>query len=266
MPEVNNNAIEAAEGSSNAESTAFGQDWRVRLALASGANYLYKEKKTPGILAPLAATDGVIFPYTPTVNTSYIANYDGVLPTHSNYKIQQYMNSSVESITVTADFTAQDTFEANYLLATIHFFKAMTKMFYGQDKNPTKGTPPPLGYFYGLGSFQLDRHPVAISSFSYNLPNNVDYIRATNTATDTKSADSFNLVGGQLVPGGEAPPASFKEEDSEIPITYVPTKITLTITCIPVISRNQISNNFSLKDYATGKLLRGSQNDLPGIW
>ena len=40
----------------------------------------------------------------------------------------------------------------------------------------------------------------------------------------------------------------------------------MTITCVPVISRNQISNNFSLKDYATGKLLRGSQQNNPGVW
>lgn len=264
MPEVNNNAVEAGEGATNSEQVAIGQDWRVRLALAETANYLYKGT-TPGILAPLAETDGVVFPYTPTVNTSYVANYDGVLPTHSNYKIQQYMNSSVEAISVTADFTAQDTKEANYVLACIQFFKTMTKMFYGQDEDPTKGTPPPLGYFYGLGSFQLDQHPVAVTSFAYNLPNNVDYIRATSTASD-KSGD-FSLIGGQLRPGGERPPPSFASKDSEIPITYVPTKITMTITCIPVISRNQISNNFSLKDYATGKLLRGSQNaNVPGIW
>ena len=240
-------------------------DWRVKLSLATGANYLYKASK-PGILAPLAATDGVVFPYTPTVNTSYVANYDGVLPTHSNYRIQQYSSSSVEQVTVTADFTAQDTFEANYMLACIHFFKSMTKMFYGQDENPTRGTPPPLGFFYGLGAFQLDNHPVAITNFTYNLPNNVDYIRATNS--DTSSSGKFateNLIGGQIQPGGNRPPATFTDTPDQA-ITYVPTKITLSISCVPVISRNTISNDFSLKEYATGKLMRGSQNNKPGIW
>ena len=88
-------------------------DWRVRMSLASTANYLYKADPA-GIMAPLVKTDGVVFPYTPTINTSYIANYDGVLPTHTNYRIQQYMNSAVEQVNITADFTAQDTFEANY--------------------------------------------------------------------------------------------------------------------------------------------------------
>mgnify|MGYP003664275247 FL=1 len=258
--------LQDAKDNAGEEDQKIGQDWRVRLALASGAKYLYKSADAPGILAPLIATNGVVFPYTPTINISYMANYDGVLPTHSNYKVQQYMNSSVESITVTADFTAQDTFEANYLLACIHFFKSMTKMFYGQDENPQNGTPPPLGYFYGLGAFQLDNHPVAITNFGYNLPNNVDYIRATSTSdASTSKLSMSNLIGGQISPGGVRPPATFTDTGDQA-ITYVPTKITMTITCVPVISRNQISNNFSLKDYATGKLLRGSQQNNPGVW
>jgi hypothetical protein len=253
-----------ADSTTGDKEAAIGEDWRVRLALAPKANYLYKAP-TPGILAPLSLTDGVVFPYTPTINISYMANYDGVIPTHSNYKIQQYINSAVESITVTGDFTAQDTFEANYLLACIHFFKSMTKMFYGQDEDPTKGTPPPLGFFYGLGAFQLDNCPVALTAFTYNLPNNVDYIRATSSDEDSGKFAQTNLIGGTLLPGGQRPPATFENTPTN-DITYVPTKITLTLTCVPVISRNQISNKFSLKEYATGKLLRGSQGNGPGVW
>ena len=127
MPDPN---AEKVAGALEAKTAARNSDWRVRLSLAPSANYLYKSA-IPGILAPLVATDGVVFPYTPAINLSYVANYDGTHPTHTNYKINQYKNSSVEGITVTADFTCQDTFEANYLLACIHFFKSMTKMFYG---------------------------------------------------------------------------------------------------------------------------------------
>jgi len=255
---------EAQEGQQNAESRAIAADWRVRLALAQGANYLYKDPKNPGILSPLIATDGVVFPYTPTINISYNANYDATAPTHTNYLIQQYINSSVDSISVTADFTCQDTFEANYLLACIHFFKSMTKMFYGQDENPKSGTPPPMGFFFGLGAFQLDNHPIAITNFTYALPKDVDYIRATNTNTAT-SESKLRLVGGQIEPGGAKPPADFANTENDA-ITYVPTKITLTLSCVPIVSRNEISNNFSLKEYASGKLLRGSQRNTGGMW
>ena len=240
-----------------------GADWRVRLALASESNYLYNATD-PGILSPLKATDGVVFPYTPGINISYAANYDGVSPTHTNFKINQYKNSMIASIEVSADFTCQDTKEANYLLACIHFFKSMTKMFYGQDKNPRNGTPPPLGFFHGLGTFQFNRHPIGITNFAYSLPKDVDYIRATNTDVG-EGIVANTLIGGQLSPGGSKPPAKFAVSDST-GITYVPTKMTITLSCVPILSRNTISNKFSLEQYAKGALTRGDKNNFPGIW
>ena len=248
-----------------AKEAAKASDWRVRLALAPASNYLYNATN-PGILAPLKATDGVVFPYTPGINISYAANYDGAHPTHTNFKINQYKNSMISDIAVSAEFTCQDTKEANYLLATIHFFKSMTKMFYGQDQNPRNGTPPPLGFFHGLGTFQFNRHPIGITNFAYALPKDVDYIRATNTdAGEDGAIVKTPLIGGQLSPGGSKPPAAFKVTDST-GITYVPTKMTITLSCIPILSRNTISNKFSLEQYAKGTLTRGNKNDFPGIW
>ena len=62
-----------------------------------------------------------------------------------------------------------------------------------------------------------------------------------------------------------APGADFKTAESE-EITFVPTKITMAIQCIPIISRNEISSNFSLRDYAQGKLNQGSKRQGGGIW
>lgn len=263
---------EQQDGAIDAITAAQASDWRVRLALAPDANYLYKDSQ-PGIMAPLAATDGVVFPYTPGINISYAANYDGAHPTHTNFKINQYKNSMISDISVSAEFTCQDTFEANYLLAAIHFFKSMTKMFYGQDENPRNGTPPPLGFFHGLGTFQFNRHPVGITNFSYALPKDVDYIRATSSdapgsnhiTSDIYAETPSTLIGGQLSPGGTIPPANFAVTEST-GITYVPTKMTITLTCIPILSRNTISNKFSLKEYAKGALTRGAKNNFPGIW
>ena len=42
--------------------------------------------------------------------------------------------------------------------------------------------------------------------------------------------------------------------------TYVPTKIEIQITLLPIQTRSQISQQFSLKDFANGNLLRG------GFW
>ncbi len=189
-------------------------DWRVRLALSDdpSVNYLYKAPN-PGILKPLNATSGVIFPYTPQINVTYSANYNPTDLTHSNYKVYQYSNSSIDSISITSEFTAQDEYEANYLLAVIHFFRSATKMFYGQDQNPRRGTPPPLCYIYGMGSYQFAGQPLAISGFTYNLPNNVDYIQTSmggrNPSTAAATTPPDRTAGTGAAPGGVPPPPQF---------------------------------------------------------
>ncbi len=249
-------------------------DWRVRLSLAPGANYLYKASD-PGILLPLNATNGVIFPYTPAISVVYAAQYDPFELTHSNYKSYNYKSSSVDQISITCEFTAQDTFEANYLLAVIHFFRSVTKMFYGQDEKPDLGTPPPLCYLSGLGAFQFDKHPLAITSFNYSLPTDVDYIRATHTTTSggvNKSASNSGItptiaqIRGAPTGGNTGSPKWQTNTGGSVTPTYVPTKMQIQLSAVPIVSRNDISRAFSLRKYATGDLLRGSKRNGGGIW
>jgi len=258
------------------------EDWRVRLSLAPGANYLYKVGQgAAGILNPLQATDGVIFPYTPAISVSYNAGYDATDVTHSNYKFFSYKNSNVDNVTITAEFTAQDTAEAQYLLAVIHFFRSVTKMFYGKDPGPGPGVPPPLCYLNGLGSFQFDWHPLVINNFTYALPTDVDYIRAMDTASrpgvnvgsgqpkgkSGENPSAQRMTGGGIQTGALAAAPKFKNDSgNKDAVTYVPTKMSITIQAYPIVSRNDVSNNFSLKEYATGKLLRGSQRQSGGFW
>lgn len=258
------------------------QDWRVILSLAPEASgYLYRAPN-PGILAPLAKTDGVIFPYTPQVQVQYSANYDPTEITHSNYKIFQYRSSAVDSISITGDFTAQDKYEANYLIAVIHFFRSITKMFYGQDQNPRNGTPPPLCYLYGLGAFQFNKHPLAITSFNYSLPNDVDYIRAnvssqespdalaaawSDNPTNIRTASSGISQGGLTQPPQWALNQVNSGGSGSSGPTYVPTKMQIQISAVPIVSRRDISENFSLERYASGNLLLGSNRpESGGIW
>lgn len=289
------------------DTTNFAQkkDWRFRLSLSPGATYLYKDKNNK-LLQPLSDTDGIIFPYTPSVTITYAANYDSLNPTHSNYKIYNYQNSAVDNITITCDFTAQDTYEANYMLAVIHFLRSATKMFYGKDENPKAGTPPPLCYLFGFGQYQFNAHPVLINNFTYTLPTDVDYIRAgaiTTSPGQSKAneqpkpaskargwgelAQEFiqnrlesgiasigRTIGLSLTPGGGTGGPVFGGDggfNSQIPPgteepTYVPTKINISFSCYPVVSRYDVSNRFSLKDYASGKLLRGTQEKGGGFW
>jgi len=231
-----------------------------------------------GILKPLRATDGVIFPYTPSINMLYTATYDNTQLTHSNYKLVTYQGSAVEQVTIQADFTAQDVFEANYLLAVIHFFRSATKMFYGLDDTVKPGTPPPLCFLNGLGEFQFNQHPLVISSFTYNLPNNVNYIRAQPDIGGAPDVSRYNnqiksnidkiyRLGKSIAQGGYAVEPNWGVlPQGSGPPTYVPTAINLTITAYPVVSRNEVSNEFSLDGYAKGSLLQGSRRNGGGFW
>jgi hypothetical protein len=223
----------------------------------------------------LNATNGVIFPYTPAISVVYAAQYDPFELTHSNYKSYNYKSSSVDQISITCEFTAQDTFEANYLLAVIHFFRSVTKMFYGQDEKPDLGTPPPLCYLSGLGAFQFDKHPLAITSFNYSLPTDVDYIRATHTTTSggvNKSASNSGItptiaqIRGAPTGGNTGSPKWQTNTGGSVTPTYVPTKMQIQLSAVPIVSRNDISRAFSLRKYATGDLLRGSKRNGGGIW
>jgi hypothetical protein len=256
-------------------------DWRVRLRLAPRADYLYRANPPGEILAPLAESDGVIFPYTPQISMGYRANYSNSDPTHSNYRGYFYQNSFVEAVNLRCVFTAQSTAEANYLLAVIHFFRSVTKMFYGQD--PQRGAPPPLVYLSGLGQYQFNENPCVVSSFDYTLPSDVDYIRAGSSNMNqtnmqnlrprqtggSSSVGAFGALLGGALDRLSAAGVNKGAVNSTPPTpnfglgnpTYVPTKLDVTITLLPIQSRAQVSQQFSVRDFANGKLLKSG-----GFW
>ena len=269
-------AQSSATAQDQANATASNSDWRVRLSLAPGAKYFYNIATSTDIMYPLLNTNGVIFPYTPQIVVNYAANYEQAALTYTNYKVFQYTASSIDTVQLTCEFTCQDVAESRYLLATIHFFRTMTKMFYGQDSNPKNGTPPPLCYIHGMGGYQFDNLPLAISGFNYSLPNDVDYIKTSSPspagtlqapASVPISSSVLARTGGQLDSGGTQPGPWFPAtpQSASETTTWVPTKIQLSITCVPMISRNKISNHFSLKDYASGNLLQGTKEN-GGFW
>jgi hypothetical protein len=292
-PTVSTRSVNAARATAQATASARDSwveaqqgDWRVRLSLAPEAGpILYRapyEELQDSILYPLAMTDGVIFPYTPNINTTYTAAYEPTTLVHSNYKAYNYTGSYIEAVNITCDFTAQDTFEANYVLAVIHFFRSVTKMFYGQDQYVAPGTPPPLCYLNGLGEFQFNMHPLVITAFNYSLPNNVNYVRASNISSGPPGANrdraavrdnsndiTSNRLAGAIARGGvplnTTWPNNLDGKPGTVP-TYIPTAMQVQITAYPVVSRNKVSNEFSLQQYSTGKLLQGSRNPGGAFW
>jgi len=220
----------------NVRFQAEGTDWRVKISLADSADYFYKDP-TPGILAPLAATGGVIFPYTPQISVTHNARYGSQNLTHSNYTNYFYEGSEVQAISLTGEFTVQSVDEGKYVLACIQFFRAATKMFFGQGANV--GSPPPMVFLDGYGSYYFPHVPCLVTSFQHTMGQDVDYINIP--------------IGGSTIVDDDGSSGQVTDKYARMPTTS-----TITISLQPIYSRRNLSDNFALDRFARGDLIKGN--------
>lgn len=151
-------------------------DHRVRIrAKPANEDELYGTNDSTGVTSPLRATRGVVFPYTPTITMSHTANYSQMTPIHANTDYFLYSNTPAVQIQISGQFSAQNEAEAQYMIAAMHFFRTVTKMHFGEtDEN--RGLPPPIVILSGHGDFMLNDLSGIVTSFSMDLPPNVDYL------------------------------------------------------------------------------------------
>jgi len=198
------------------------KDWRVKISHPT----IYDSSP---VLQPLANTGGIVFPYLPTINIAHSAAYQPIDTTHTNYPFYAYKSSQIDEIQITGKFTVADATEARYWIAVMHFLRTVTKMYFGQG--PNLGNPPPICKLDGYGDFVYNSVSVVVKSFSINLPNDVDYITTQLSTTS----------GGQ----------------SSSNINYVPSVSEITVTLLPVFSRDKIKS-FNLDAFSKGQLIVGS--------
>ena len=166
----------------------------------------------------LKENEGILFPYTPQLGYEGQASYGSVSPLHSNYTQYFFKNSSVTNINLSGKFTVQNEKEAKIWLSIVHLGRALTKMPFGDDKN--SGSAPPVCRLDGFGNMVFANVPVAVVSFKFELPDNVDYI---------------GVYDGPFVN------------------SMAPTISTITFALQPMYSRDEI-RNFSVEDFLAGSL------------
>mgnify|MGYP001233944051 FL=1 len=206
-------------------------DWRVRLHLPTGLEFF---KANNSVLAPLRTSgNSMVFPATPQVVAAHSANYNTVHPTHSNYAFNTYENSSVDDISISAEWPVENEADGKYWIASTMFLRAVTKMFYGKSSN--SGAPPPLVHLSGYGDVIYNKVPVVVKQVSVDFPANVDYIKVpVGPGSVTFSART----------------GKFTNNDSAT-YSYVPTLGRFNILVSPTYSRNEVSN-FSLDEFTKG--------------
>lgn len=192
------------------------------------------------LLYPLYKTNGVLFPYRPSVSTGSVADYDQSTFIQTNYSYNAYVRSYPKPISISAEFTAQTNDEALYLLAVLHFFRAVTKSYFGINPYPKAGTPPPVLLFNYMGQYQFNNVPVVVKSFDYTYEANVDYV-TVYTGNSSGYTNGVSLPGSGITPG----------------FTQVPTHLTVNVNLDTQYSPIKMRDNFNLDEFRSGKLITG---------
>ena len=212
------------------------RDWRVRLSIPNVASF-----KASPLLSPLKQTNGLVFPFTPTIIVAHSANYQAITPTHTNYPYFAYQNSQVDQLVITGDFFVQNGVEAEYWVAALHYLRSATKMFYGGEAE-TLGAPPPVVKLNGYGDFIFNNVPVVVTNFTVDLPQDVDYI-ATGLGKAMSTEKSVSGAAGQTI------------KETRDSVSWAPTQSLITVTVQPLYSRREIEK-FSLQNYVNGEYIK----------
>lgn len=266
-------------------------DWRVRITIPH--NFFASSP----VLAPLMNAGGLVFPYTPTVTISHSANYDDVAITHQNYQFIAYQNSKAEQITISGPFNVEDSVQAQYWIAAVHFLRSATKMYTGDTE--FQGSPPPIVSLNGYGDYVFKNVPCVIKSFTIDLPSDANYIATTVgsggfsgfgaasgaaagtiagvQATAGKIAGVAGALGAAQVAkvagmastaagivggvgnllGGGSGSGLGGMYSTSTGATHVPVKSTLTVTLQPIYSREAV-RQFSLQKFVNGGYTGGT--------
>ena len=166
-------------------------DSRLRISALSGKETaIYGPKNSEeNIMAPLHATRGMLFPYTPAIQISGESSWTAHDLVQTNFDILSYQRTPSASIGVTGKFTVQNQREGEYAIAVIHFLRTITKMHYGDQESAQNnalnnkdgvalaGLPPPVVRLRGYGKYMFPDLRCVVKGYSFNFDENMDLIR-----------------------------------------------------------------------------------------
>ena len=202
-----------------------GYDWRARLRPKRGGQsrfYSADSGFNDYLMRPIKESNGLVWKYTPTIYMSASANYSSHTGQGMQYPIHSYESSTPSDITITSDFTANDIYEARYLLATMTFLRIATKGDFGDIAvaKQTAGAPPPVLLFEYLGDHGFNKVPVIMTNYVMEYPNDVDYVPVTVEGSTT---------------------------------SYVPTRCNVVMTLSPQYTPSKVRRRFDVNAIANGE-------------
>jgi len=197
-------------------------------------------------LAPIVETNGLVFPYNPTITENISVKYDAVELTHTNEAFHVYRGTDNVRLNISNAVWTCDTFDnAVYAMAALHFFRTYSQMDFGRGRT---GRPPSPMWFSAYGNYAFHRVPVLLEKADWNFPNDVDYVGIPEFGSTEYRARELQL-----------------QRDSTGKYTWLPMKFEISGISLVVQHSPKFWTNWSLADYRSGAMLRrrGSFHSLP---
>lgn len=160
----------------------------------AAANTIYGS----GLLLPLKRTQGLVWPYQPTITYNHTVDYQPLSPTHANQDFHVFSKVPAVTLGVSGQFSVQNQMEGEYALAAIHFLRTVTKMNFGET-DPAAGTPPPILLFNAFGPFVFHDLPVIVKDFTAEFPEEVDYVQVRVTGVEAGNVVPQSQVSNDIL-------------------------------------------------------------------
>lgn len=188
-------------------------------------------------LAPIAATNGLVFPFNPAISEGISVRYKNVDLVHSNEAVHTYEMTDNVRISLSDCNWVCDTFHnAVYTLSVLHFFRTYSLMDFG--KFMTARPPCPM-WFNAYGNYAFWRVPVLMEKADWNFPNDIDYVGVPEPGEPEWR--QCKLVTNR---------------SSSTRCTWLPIRFTVNSISLIVQHSPRYWINFDLNDYRSGAMMR----------
>jgi len=251
-------------GSFSNDSDASGRRVRLR-PKPSAISQIYGGS---GLLTPLRQTNGLVFPYQPTIQYAQDVSYTTVDMVHTNQELYAYSRTNAVKLSISGQFSCQNQTEGLYSLAAIHFLRTVVKMYFGASANP--GTPPPVLLFDAYGQYIFNSLPVIVTTFNIGLPNDVDYVPIDLSNVPNSSGQNSNSNLSSMTPMLNSAMNNLNLSNTATQLlqsglsssdgyVWLPSLFTIDVSIIVQNTPSRL-RQFDLDQFRTGALLKG------GMW
>lgn len=206
-----------------------------------------RTSKDEHALFPIIATNGLVFPYNPSITENLSVKYDAIDLIHANESVNVYKSTDNPRINLSDCHWTCDTFDnAIYALSVVHFLRSYSQMDFGRGRT---GRPPSPMWFSAYGDYLYHRVPVLLEKADFSFPPDVDYVGIPQFGSPEYIARRLK-----------------KRRDNTTNYTWMPMKFTVSSISLVVQHSLTYWTTYSLDDYRSGAMLRNrnSFHALPG--